>query len=233
MPKFKIYKILNNNIYLSNEDELHIKKSLRKKIGDKLFCFDNLNEYETIITSINKLELEIINKHELKNDISNLNIYLGVIDKNNFELATRKLNEINCKSITPVLFERSQKNINLNYDRLNKIISESSKQCFRHIDLELNETISFNQLLNKIKNDKFNILAYQESNKNFSFDDIKYNDKINLIVGPEGGFSIKELNTLQDNCFFLKLTNTILKSETAAIYLASILSFNTGSKNEK
>ncbi|MGL5591658.1 MAG: 16S rRNA (uracil(1498)-N(3))-methyltransferase [Mycoplasmoidaceae bacterium] len=233
MPKFKIYKILNNEIYLSDEDELHIKKSLRKKIGDKLFCFDSQNEYETIITSIDKLKLEIINKHKLENNTLNLNIYLGLIDKNNFELAVRKLNEINCKSITPVLFERSQKNIKLNYDRLNKIISESSKQCFRFTDLELNYPISFNELLNKIEKDKFNILAYQETKEIFSFDDIKYNDKINLIIGPEGGFSKKELDILEKYCFFLKLTKTILKSETAAIYLASILSFNIGSKNEK
>ncbi|MGL5640310.1 MAG: 16S rRNA (uracil(1498)-N(3))-methyltransferase [Mycoplasmoidaceae bacterium] len=233
MPKFKISKILNNEIYLSNEDELHIKKSLRKKIGDKLFCFDNINEYETRITSLDKLKLEIISKHKLKNDTLNLNIYLGVIDKNNFELAVRKLNEINCKSITPVLFERSQKNIKLNYDRLNKIIIESSKQCFRYIDLDLKDTIRFNELIDEIKNDKFNILAYQESKNFFSFNDIKYSDKINLIIGPEGGFSKKELEMLKNNCYFLKLTNTILKSETAAIYIASILSFNLGSKNEK
>ncbi|MGL4617202.1 MAG: 16S rRNA (uracil(1498)-N(3))-methyltransferase [Mycoplasmoidaceae bacterium] len=233
MPKFKICKILNDEIHLSIEDQLHIKKSLRKKIGDKIFCFDNLNEYETIITSIDKLKLRIINKKELKNNILNLNIYLGVIDKNNFELAVRKLNEINCKSITPVMFKRSQKNIKLNYDRLNKIISESSKQCFRHIDLELNKIISFNELLNQIGNNNFNILAHQGAKKIFLFDDIKYNDKINLIIGPEGGFSTNELEKLKNSCSFLKLTETILKSETAAIYLASILSFNIGSKNEK
>ncbi|MDE7075031.1 MAG: 16S rRNA (uracil(1498)-N(3))-methyltransferase, partial [Malacoplasma sp.] len=40
---------------------------------------------------------------------------------------------------------------------------------------------------------------------------------------PEGGFSEKETLELPRKCSFLKLTNTILKSETAAIYLASIL----------
>lgn len=233
MPKFKILKILNNVIFLSEEDELHIKKSLRKKIGDKLFCFDDLNEYETLIKSTNKLKLEIVSKHVLSNDVLNINIFLGVIDKNNFELALRKLNEINCKSITPVFFERSQKNIKLNFERLNKIISESSKQCYRHIDLKINNSINFNELIKEIENNKFNILAYQDASENFLFHDIKYNDKINLIVGSEGGFSKKELEILKKNCSFLKLTNTILKSETAAIYLASILTFNIGNKNEK
>lgn len=233
MPKFKISKILNNEIFLSEEDELHIKKSLRKKIGDKLFCFDDLNEYETIIKSTDKLKLEIVSKHALSNDVLNINIFLGVIDKNNFELALRKLNEINCKSITPVFFERSQKNIKLNFERLNKIISESSKQCYRHIDLKINNSINFNELIKEIENNKFNILAYQDASEKNLFDDIKYNDKINLIVGPEGGFSERELEILKKNCSFLKLTNTILKSETAAIYLASILTFNIGNKNEK
>ncbi len=233
MPKFKISKILNNEIFLSEEDELHIKKSLRKKIGDKLSCFDDLNEYKTIIKSTDKLKLEIVSKHALSNDILNINIFLGVIDKNNFELALRKLNEINCKSITPVFFERSQKNIKLNFERLSKIISESSKQCYRHIDLKINNSINFNELIKEIENNKFNILAYQDASEKNLFDDIKYNDKINLIVGPEGGFSERELEILRKNCSFLKLTNTILKSETAAIYLASILTFNIGNKNEK
>lgn len=233
MPKFKILKILNNEIYLSNKDELHIKKSLRKKIGDKIFCFDDSNEYESIITSIDKLKLEIVTKQKIKNDVLNLNIYLGVIEKNNFELAVKKLNEINCKSITPVLFERSQNNINLNYERLARIISESSKQCHRYIDLELKDTLNFNEFIKQIKNDKLNIVAFQETKQNFSFNDIKYSDKINLIIGPEGGFSKKELETLEENCLFLKLTNTILKSETAAIYLASILSYEMGRKNEQ
>ena len=159
MPKFKILKILNNVIFLSEEDELHIKKSLRKKIGDKLFCFDDLNEYETLIKSTDKLKLEIVSKHVLSNDVLNINIFLGVIDKNNFELALRKLNEINCKSITPVFFERSQKNIKLNFERLNKIISESSKQCYRHIDLKINNSINFNELIKEIENKKFDIVA--------------------------------------------------------------------------
>ncbi|MDE5545142.1 MAG: RNA methyltransferase, partial [Malacoplasma sp.] len=153
--------------------------------------------------------------------------FLGIIKKHNFELAVQKLNELNIKKIVPVYFNYSQKNYTLNFERLEKIISESKKQCNRKSDLIITNPIVFNDLINELGNYENNFLAY-EKQKYSEWDKIKQDtnrslNKISFIVGPEGGFSEKEIIELQKKCLSLKLTNTILKSETAVIYLASIL----------
>jgi 16S rRNA (uracil1498-N3)-methyltransferase len=48
-------------------------------------------------------------------------------------------------------------------------------------------------------------------------------------VGPEGGFSNKEINLLMENGFkTISLGNTILRAETAAIYITSIFRYMMG-----
>ncbi|MDE5952871.1 MAG: RNA methyltransferase, partial [Malacoplasma sp.] len=154
--------------------------------------------------------------------------FLGVIKKHNFELAVQKLNELNIKKIVPIYFDYSQKNYTLNFDRLNKIILESKKQCNRQSDLIICKPMIFKDLVIELDNYENNFLAYENQNCS-EWDKIKKDknknsiNKVSFIIGPEGGFSEKEILELQKKCSFLKLTNTILKSETAAIYLASIL----------
>ena len=49
-----------------------------------------------------------------------------------------------------------------------------------------------------------------------------------ILIGPEGDFSLKErLNILkQKNIIPIKINENILRSETAAISMISIISFN-------
>ncbi len=234
MPKFKIQKIKNSKIIISDNDINHIIKSLRKKDGDYIFCLNDDFEYKCVIKK-DPFELEIVDKKELKKDLKDIHIYMGVIEKQNLELIVKKLNELNCKKMTPVYFERSQNNIKINYDRLKKIVFESSKQCHRNIDLVIEKEIFFNEMIENIQNNNLNIFAYQHS-KNYSFNEknINLNEKINLIIGPEGGLTEKEIEILSKISYTINLSSTILKSETAAIFLASIVMYEIRkNKNEK
>ena len=69
-----------------------------------------------------------------------------------------------------------------------------------------------------------------EKGKNL-FDIIKKNknlDYISLFIGPEGDFSNNEINLLEKNGWEgVYLSPYIFKSETAAIYLSSIIFFNS------
>lgn len=54
---------------------------------------------------------------------------------------------------------------------------------------------------------------------------IKKGSKIGLIIGPAGGFSLIEHQQLKKRGVGIKLANTILKSETAAISLVNYCYF--------
>ncbi len=228
MRQFSI-QIKNNKVWFSDSDLKHLQV-LRIKPNQKIKCIDQYNNLVTVeILHLKPIKTRIINiiSNSSFNYPYDITCFLGIIKKHNFELAVQKLNELNIKKIVPVYFNYSQKNYTLNFERLEKIISESKKQCNRKSDLIITNPIVFNDLINELGNYENNFLAY-EKQKYSEWDKIKQDtnrslNKISFIVGPEGGFSEKEIIELQKKCLSLKLTNTILKSETAVIYLASIL----------
>ncbi len=225
MRIFKAEKIKDNSIYLYKDDVHHILDVLHKKTNDIIFCSFETIIYECRIKDIKPFLLEVISQKEYDLKPYPLNIYMAVIDKKNFEIVVRSLNELNCNSITPVYLQRSQHNIILDEKRMDRIVEESNKQCCRTNGLIINKSINFNQLIELINNQKENwFFAYENEESNFQNISIKENKPINLIIGPEGGFTIQEAETLiNNNVNSIKLTNTILRAETAAIYLASVL----------
>ena len=58
--------------------------------------------------------------------------------------------------------------------------------------------------------------------------DLKNRDPLCILIGPEGDFSIKERKNILKlkNIIPLKINDNILRSETAAISMISIISFN-------
>ncbi len=224
MRIFRAEKIKDNSIYLYKDDVHHILTVLHKKNNDIIFCNFETTLYECKIVNTRPFILEILSTKTCKLKPYNLNIYMAVIDKKNFEMITRSLNELNCLSITPVYFERSQRNIVLDQDRLERIVVESNKQCSRVEGLKVNQPISFNEMLKLVsQNNKQWFMAYENEEKTFVNISLTHND-INVIIGPEGGFTITEAESLiSANVQSIKLTNTILRAETAATYIASIL----------
>lgn len=225
MRIFRAEKIKDNSIYLYKDDVHHILTVLHKKNNDIIFCNFETSLYECKIKNTKPFILEIISTKSCDIEPYDLNVYMAVIDKKNFEIIVRSLNELNCKSITPVYLERSQRNIVLDQGRLERLVFESNKQCSRINGLELRPSINFSQMIDLIRKENNNwFFAYE--NEEEPFKDIKINQQqsINIIIGPEGGFTINEAEELiKQNVKSIKLTNTILRAETAAIYIASIL----------
>ncbi|WPL38487.1 RsmE family RNA methyltransferase [Malacoplasma iowae] len=225
MQKFRVIN-KNNKIIFDKNDEYHITKVLRKKINDTIECYDNNGSFLIAqISSINPLRVTIKQETKIEIEPYPITAYIGLIKKNNFELIVEKLNELNISKIVPVVFSRSQNNIYLDYKRLNRIVVESCKQSNRVNPLIIENQIKFDELLEKIKGSTTFLCSEKETSKNINNYDlkIKNGDIINFIIGCEGGFTIDELNQLNSLTLPITLTKTILRSETAAIYAASIL----------
>lgn len=223
MQKFNVQK-KKEKIYFSNNDVIHITKVLRKKIGNKLECIDQDNNLiNVVIESINPfvVKIESILPYVISKTYP-IDLYISLIKKKEFELVVEKLNELNVNSITPVYFQRTQGNIVIDSNRLNRIATESCKQCQRNKPILINKAISYKELIEKMKsNNNFIFANEKESSKNLDSVKINSNKNIGLIIGPEGGFTSEEINDLSNLCSSINLTNTILRAETAAIYLSS------------
>lgn len=222
MQRFNVSNI-KEKIYFDGSDINHITKVLRKKIGDKIECIDQdsaiifgtIKSISPFVISVDKIEFSSNKQYDI-------DLYISIIKKNYFEFVVEKLNELNIKSITPVLFERTQHNIKIDFNRLNRIINESNKQCKRINKLKINDTIDYKILLELIdKKGNFIFANEKEKESYISSVNLNYKKNISLIIGPEGGFSKKEIDVLSKKCNSVTLTNTILRSETAAIYLVA------------
>lgn len=226
MQLFILEKIKNGDFYFYENDIVHITKALRKQVGDQIRAIDNENKiYLLEITALNPFRTKLIEQVNVCNEYDfEINLFVGIIRKNNFEFIIEKATELHVNKIIPVYFARSQRTNVVNLTRSKIIINESIKQSNRQSMVTICEPIDFEQMQNMINNNEIKIVAY-ENEKTQSLNDLKIIKPkiINLIIGPEGGFEISEIEKLSkfNNTHFVKLTKSILRTETACFYLLS------------
>ncbi len=219
-----------------DDDIHHIVNVLRLNIGDEVQAIDKDNKvYLLKITDIKPtLKTKIVKEVKKDSEYSlNLHLYLAVINRNKFEEAIVNATALYVNQITPVYFDRSQQKLTLNIQRCQKLINESIKQCNRATTIVINEPISFDQMVEKTKNnDSLNLVAYEKCLKTTLGSVLTDQKLINIIVGPEGGFSNKEAKQLDESkCYkFVKLTKSILRTELAVTYILSNIINKLGEK---
>ena len=217
-------QINDSIITISNQDFHHIKNVMRFKIGDPVIVVtDNLKTYLAKITEYNKSSV-------LLNIIDNtLNVTLAqsLIKKDKFELVLQKATELGIKEIIPLQAKRSIIKID-NFEkkllRYNTITKEASEQSERS-SLPI---ISNIKTIKDIDYSKYDYIftAYARNeliSLNNQLKSIKKTDNILVLIGPEGGFDESEIEYLKEKSNLVSLGNTILRSETAALYLISAL----------
>lgn len=228
MQKYFVKKCVNNVVSFLNEDEHHILKVMRMHEGDQIIAFHNNRKYLTKIVNINPLRAEIIN--EIIDDTNNhfsLNVFMANIKPNKMEIAIQKACELNVDNFYIFNAHYSQHNQFHNLERYEKIIKEASEQSNRSKLMSI-KLIDANELVTLGNNLTFNLIADFSKNKTISMPKIEHNKElsIGIIIGPEGGFSHQDYQIFEKiNYQRINLTKTILRSETALIYLLSVVSY--------
>lgn len=207
--------------FFDKEESKHIVKVLRKKEGDILFVTNGLGflfKTEITLASEKKCTVKII-EVEKKEQLSYY-IHLAVAPtkmNDRFEWFLEKATEIGIQEITPIICEHSERKI-IKTDRFEKIIQSAMKQSNQFYLPKLNEPVSFKEFMNLNKEGHLFIAHCEDSLKNDLHKNIPLNEKYTLLIGPEGDFSSKEIETaLQKNYKPVALGNTRLRTETAAV----------------
>ena len=112
----------------------------------------------------------------------------------------------------------------LNSERLNKVIIEASEQSNRIKLPKLEKLVKFKDFIKLYKDTDIVFGDLNSTN-----DQIKINkdSPVCILIGPEGDFSENERKEILDlkNVKSLKINKNILRAETAAISIISIISF--------
>ena len=216
-----------NLISKLNKSQSHyLSKVMRANIGQSFSLFNQSGEWEAKIIDINKgiIEFSIINKLRSKNTERELWLAFAPIKLNYQNLMIQKATELGITKFIPILTERTIVR-KLNEKRLNKIIIEASEQSNRLIAPNLEKIIKFDNFLKLNQNTN---IIFGDLNTNNNKISIKNKDPICILIGPEGDFTIKERQSILQlqNLTSLKINKNILRSETAAISMISIVTFS-------
>ena len=204
----------------------YLSKVMRINEGQNFSLFNQSGEWEAKIENINKGFVEFVIVKKLRSAENEKEIWLAFapIKLNYLNLMIQKATELGVTRFIPILTERTIVR-KLNEKRINKIITEASEQSNR---LNIPTLEKLTKLDSFLKSNQNTNIIFGDLNTDKNKLDLKDKDTICVLIGPEGDFSIKEREKILKlkNIIPFKINNNILRSETAAISIISIISFN-------
>lgn len=244
MPKFFVNKkqVENETINIIGGDVNHIKNVLRKKEKEKIEICIIGNEEKGIdtISEIEKIEENCIKCRILEYKVSEtegkiqVTIFQGLPKSDKMELVIQKSVELGVYEIYPTEMKRCivklrEQEANKKIARWQKISEVAAKQSGRNIIPQIKEKVNIKQVCNLVKDYDKLIVAYEEEKENSLKSELKStkskdkeNIKIAILVGPEGGIDLEEIEELSKaGAVIVTLGKRILRTETVALNVLS------------
>ncbi len=216
----------NLTLKLDKSQSHYLIKVMRMNIDKNFSLFNQNGEWEARIIKITKGIVEFLITKKIRSNNNDKEIWLAFapIKLNYLNLMIQKATELGVTRFIPILTERTIVR-KINEKRLNKIIVEASEQSNRLKVPKLEEIVKLDNFLKF--NQKTNII-FGDLNTNNNKLTIKNTEPLCILIGPEGDFTTKEREKILrlKNIIPLKINENILRAETAAISMISIISFN-------
>ena len=233
LKRFFVDKIEETAELIGEEFE-HAKNVLRLGVGDEVILLDNSGaEYTAVIAQAEKkrMLLNIVRKElgarEAETEVCLLFGYLKNADKNEF--IVQKAVELGVSRIIAFSSEYSSAYMNENkLERLNKVSKEAAKQCLRSVAPKVEYCANLKDALIRAQDYTNKLFACEFATESKA--DIRaLKGKTAIVIGSEGGFSHKE-ETLAQELGYASITlgKRILRAETAAVALTSVVMFALG-----
>lgn len=246
MPRFYIKPEFwdPNNLILCEAESHHCLNVLRLKEGDKITAFNGQGgEVHTEIETANKDQVQLKKSNPVQSIKSKIQIVLGqAIPKGkNMDLIIEKATELGVSKIYPIISDRSIVRIGSNelpkkQEKWQRVAIEACKQSGQNWLPEIKTPKKTEELFqpNPPKYDLLLIASLQKGSKNLKEILSEYRiahdqnepSSVLMLIGPEGDFTPSEINLAMNfGCSPMTLGPIVLRSETAALYSLSILSY--------
>lgn len=221
----------------NKEESRHIVKVLRKNTSDTLHITNGegwLFTAEVIIPDIKKCTVNIVSKTLQPKGDYNLHLAVAPTKMNDrYEWFLEKATEIGIESITPIICDHSERKI-IKKDRFEKILQSAMKQSLNCYLPKLNDAIAFKSFIKQDFTGNLFIAHCEETARKSLKKELKPKMDITILIGPEGDFSVKEIETALQNSFIpVTLGETRLRTETAAIVACHSVAFINEAHNEQ
>ena len=247
MRRFFIEKIIpaSGLLAITGKEARHIINVLRMIKGETLIIMDGKGQlFEATIETLHYKEVKVkIDKSIPSPPPSPIEISLAqaLIKTHPMDYLIQKVTELGISSIHLFYSERTviklkPEHIRNKMDHWMEIMKSACKQCGRANLPGLNTPLPFEELIKKALDKKtLKMLLWEDEDKvdlKKLLRSLRPLPHILAIVGPEGGFTSNEINLAREAGFqIISLGNRILRAETAAVSLISIIQYEWGDLN--
>jgi 16S rRNA (uracil1498-N3)-methyltransferase len=240
LRRFFIDQPLLDEMSIQGQDAHHINRVLRLTIGDKIVVVSP--DGSAGIAQISNIALDKVFLTLLETVIEDkeapVNVYLaqGLPKSDKMDFIVQKAVELGVRGIYPMAAEHSivqydDGKKNKRQERWQKIAVEAAKQCGRTVVPIVEPIASLAAILANIDSDTIVVMLYEgQAAQGLKQALAEHQGKSYLLlVGPEGGFSAKEVALCQSHgACIVTLGPRILRTETAALTGVAIVMYEYG-----
>jgi 16S rRNA (uracil1498-N3)-methyltransferase len=222
--------LTTTEVVLDEASSKHIVQVLRMQTGEQLQLTNGKGHLFTCLIKDDnrkKCAVAILKADNQKPPTTNVSIAISLIkNSSRFEWFLEKATEIGVTAIMPLICERTEKTT-FKHERLQSILISAMLQSQQSWLPVLYEPVKFATFINQAKHEqKFIAHCEDENNKVPLVSKLLPPPAPKLIlIGPEGDFTKHEIElALQQNFIPVALGETRLRTETAGIVAATLLS---------
>lgn len=230
------------HVSLSGNEHHHLSRVARIKVHSLVWLFDEEGtSYRARVDRIGHSHTSLSILERIPKPVSSRQILVAqsLLKSKAQELILQKGTELGMTDFLPLISERSiiklKTDLEKKIGRWEKIIREAAKQCGRSHIPRLMLPLTLSQFLQKPTHaqkiflyEKGGLLLRDKVLDSFQSPKIKSKDaslSINLLIGPEGGWTNQEAQDILENGYeAISLGGNALRSETAALSALAILS---------
>ena len=228
-------------VTLHADEARHAHDVLRLDAGDEVFVFDGEgHEYRCVIGDLtsHSATLNVTEQVPPASPESPLDLTLAVslLKGEKFDLVVQKATELGVKRLAPLITTRADVRIRepgdarKKADRWARIAFESAKQCGRAQLMLVDPPMNLDEFFRSITDVQFSLTYTARDGDPYANLKVELKDaRLAAMIGPEGGWTDDELKQATANgCKIVTLGGRILRAETAAIAVATLLQHRFG-----
>ena len=235
-------RLIGEFLHVSADDRHHIECVLRLGNGDQVNFLDGEGHCYKVELQGDGQQLlgKILESRYVSPVQPKITLFQGLPKFNKMQQIVRQSTEVGVDRIVPMICERSipkynSKSIHKKVSRWQKISDQSARQSCRYHFINIDPPMNSMSCLTEGSNFDLAILFYELESKFFIRSIInqkKTLESVALFVGPEGGFTIDEVERAKAHGILTaSLGHNILRTETAPIVAVSLLVYELRQKD--
>jgi 16S rRNA (uracil1498-N3)-methyltransferase len=219
----------------------HLSRVLRLRAGDPVVLFDGSGrEFPAEILEVGRrtVRLQVAAGTQVDRESPlGLSLALGVCQPSTMDLVIQKVTELGVSEVVPVLSERAQRwpgrdRAASRHRRWERISQEAARQSGRSRVPQILPAAGFAEVVRRADDSALRIVFWEEEGSGLLKQALATKargGRVRVLIGPEGGFSPGEVEEATRAGFqSVSLGRRILRAETAAIAVISVLQYELG-----